>query len=137
MVKHVSCVVVGNVDERGAVSQVDPKTQSCATVVCLPAIDYQKVMHKPPMFLVDVMPVVEGVFGQVTRVLRDTGSNTTIVRPNLVPDRCLTGKTRNVMLLDGKRKELPEALQTPYFIGNVNALCMTNPLYDLVLGNIP
>lgn len=44
------------------------------------------------------------------------------------------------MLLDGNGMELPEAnirIHTPYFVGDVNALCMINPLYDLVLGNVP
>ncbi|XP_075744075.1 uncharacterized protein LOC142802884 [Rhipicephalus microplus] len=105
------------------------------------AAECPKKCENQPMFIVDNMPVVEGrVLGQRARVLRDTGSNTTIVRREFVPDRCLTGKTARVMLLDGKAKELPEAniqIHTPYFVGDVNALCMTNPLYDLVLDNIP
>ncbi|KAL1439791.1 hypothetical protein MTO96_009643 [Rhipicephalus appendiculatus] len=109
--------------------------ETCASVEC------SRKSDKQPMFLVDNMPVVEGrVLGQRAHVLRDTGSNTTIVRRELVPDRCLTGKTARIMLLDGNAKELPEAnirIHTPYFVGNVNAFCMTNPLYDLVLGNIP
>ncbi|KAL1445772.1 hypothetical protein MTO96_044831 [Rhipicephalus appendiculatus] len=44
------------------------------------------------------------------------------------------------MLVDGNVKQLPEAcilVHTPYLIGDINALCMSNTLYDLVLGNIP
>lgn len=92
-------------------------------------------------FLVKGLPVVPGrVLGKAARVLRDTGSNTAIVRRDLVDDDCFTGKTRRVVLLDGTAKELPEAkiqVQTPYFVGEISAACMACPLYDLVLGNIP
>lgn len=35
---------------------------------------------------------------------------------------------------------VPEAeilVRTPYFTGKVMAKCLSNPLYDLVLGNVP
>ncbi|KAL1468141.1 hypothetical protein MTO96_041673 [Rhipicephalus appendiculatus] len=44
------------------------------------------------------------------------------------------------MLVDGNVKQLPEArisVHTPYLIGDINALCMSGILYDLVLCNIP
>lgn len=92
-------------------------------------------------FLVKGRPVVSGrVLGKAARVLRDTGSNTAIVRRDIVDDNCLTGKTRRVVLVDGSTKELPETklqVQTPYFVGENSAVCMACPLYDLVLGNIP
>ncbi|XP_077551257.1 uncharacterized protein LOC144164889 [Haemaphysalis longicornis] len=92
-------------------------------------------------FLVKGMPVVLGrVLGKVARVLRDTGSNTAIVRRDLVDGDCFTGKTGRVVLLDGSIKELPEAriqVHTPYLVGEISAACMACPLYDLVLGNIP
>ncbi|KAH7972840.1 hypothetical protein HPB52_017917 [Rhipicephalus sanguineus] len=45
-----------------------------------------------------------------------------------------------MVLLDGSCKKLAEAriwIHTPYLIGEVTALCMSNPIYDLVLGNLP
>ncbi|KAL1436369.1 hypothetical protein MTO96_049729 [Rhipicephalus appendiculatus] len=69
------------------------------------AIECSKKSDKQPMFFVDNMPVVEGwVLGQLAHVLSDTGSCTTIVRRELVSDRCLTGKTARVMVLDGNAK---------------------------------
>lgn len=131
--KSVSCAMIEQ-KKQDYFPMAKSKDETCAA-------ECPKKCENQPMFLVDNMPVVEGrVLGQRARVLRDTGSNTTIVRREFVPDRCLTGKTARVMLLDGKAKELPEAniqIHTPYFVGDVNALCMTNPLYDLVLGNIP
>ncbi|XP_077551642.1 uncharacterized protein LOC144165718 [Haemaphysalis longicornis] len=86
------------------------------------------------------MPVVEGrLLGNPVTVLRDTGSNTVIVRRDLVSENHLTGKTTRVLLLDGTVKQLPEAniyVQTPYFVGEITAACMDQPIYDLVLGNI-
>ncbi|XP_040068703.1 uncharacterized protein LOC120841790 [Ixodes scapularis] len=99
------------------------------------------VMTPRHKFLVEGMPVVEGTIGQKKiTVLRDTGSNTVIVRRGLVDDGLLTGTKKPVYLVDGTVKMLPEAhihVKTPYFNGGLKALCMDGPLYDLVLGNIP
>ncbi|XP_042144991.1 uncharacterized protein LOC121835113 [Ixodes scapularis] len=96
---------------------------------------------RAPKFLVDNMPVVEGRVGeQKITVLRDTGCNTVVVKKSLVPVECYTGKSSPVFLLDRTVKYLPEAeifVDTPFFVGKVIAKCIDNPLYDLVLGNIP
>lgn len=87
------------------------------------------------------MPIVEGfVMGKQVCVLRDTGSNVVIVRRGLVPKNCFTGQTERIVLVNGTVTQLPVArvpVDTPYFKGEVTALCMKRPLYDLVLGNIP
>ncbi|XP_042147410.1 uncharacterized protein LOC121836549 [Ixodes scapularis] len=47
---------------------------------------------------------------------------------------------RAVYLADGTVKMLPEArllVRSPFFSGEVTALCMESPLYDIILGNIP
>ncbi|XP_042149961.1 uncharacterized protein LOC120847418 [Ixodes scapularis] len=98
-------------------------------------------MGTPPKFLVENMPVVEGRLGEhKITVLRDTGCNTVVVRKELVPRESLTGKSSPVFLLDRTVRYLPEAdivVRTPYYTGKVTAKCVSNPLYDLVLGNIP
>ncbi|XP_040070781.2 uncharacterized protein LOC120843464 [Ixodes scapularis] len=96
---------------------------------------------RPPKFLVENMPVVKGRIGErrVT-VLRDTGCNTVVVRKNLVPVGCYTGNCSPVYLLDRTVKYLPEAeivINTPFLAGKVVAKCIDDPLYDLVLGNVP
>ncbi|XP_077564747.1 uncharacterized protein LOC144180242 [Haemaphysalis longicornis] len=92
-------------------------------------------------FLVKGMPVVPGrVLGKFASVLRDTGSDTAIVRRDMVDENCLTGVTRRVVLLDGSVQEVPEAkiqVHTPYLVGEITAACMSRPIYDLILGNIP
>lgn len=98
-------------------------------------------MGRAPKFLVENMPVVEGRLGDhKISVLRDTGCNTVVVREELIPQENLTGKSNPVFLLDRTVRYLPEAeifVQTPYYTGKVLAKCVSNPLYDLVLGNIP
>ncbi|KAL1430390.1 hypothetical protein MTO96_015095 [Rhipicephalus appendiculatus] len=72
-------------------------------------------------------------------VLRGTGCNTVIVRSKLVKDDDLTGARRLVYLVDGTAMMLPEArieVYTPYFSGHLTALCLQEPLYDLILGNV-
>ncbi|XP_075749486.1 uncharacterized protein LOC142814527 isoform X1 [Rhipicephalus microplus] len=98
------------------------------------------VMSKQPTGVTEGMPTLPGkIAGKKITVLRDTGSSTVIVRRNLVRERELTGRTKPVCLIDRTVRMLPEAeieVETPYFSGKVTALCMTTPLYDLVIGNI-
>ncbi|KAG0425382.1 hypothetical protein HPB47_027440 [Ixodes persulcatus] len=51
----------------------------------------------------------------------------------------MTGIRRPVYLVDGTAKMLHEArvrVSTPYFRGVVTALCVEEPLYDVILGNV-
>lgn len=86
------------------------------------------------------MPTANGYLdGQPVTVLRDSGCNTVVVKRSLVPEENFTGIIRNVYLLDGSSKQLPEAkvyIDSPFFRGTTLALCMEKPLYDVVLGNI-
>ena len=86
------------------------------------------------------MPVGEGRVGhQPVEVLRDSGCSGVIVRRRLISDEQLTGEQRGCVLIDGTVRKFPVArihMNTPYYTGNVVALCMENPVYDLILGNI-
>ncbi|XP_040079039.2 uncharacterized protein LOC120850576 [Ixodes scapularis] len=100
------------------------------------------VLGRAPKFLSENMSVVEGRLGEhkITVFKGDTGCNTVVVRKELVPQENLTGKSSPVFLLDRTVRYLPEAvtvIQTPYYTGKVTAKCVSNPLYDLILGNIP
>lgn len=98
------------------------------------------IMATQPKFLARALPVVSGTLGgKDISVLRDTGCNTVIIRSDLVNEEQLTGASSLVYLVDGSAKMLPEAriqVDTPYFTGLLTALCMREPLYDLILGNI-
>ncbi|KAM7281314.1 uncharacterized protein ISCGN_006396, partial [Ixodes scapularis] len=95
----------------------------------------------PPKFLVENLPILEGdMGGHKITVLRDTGCNTVLVRQSLVPKEAYTGILSPVFLLDRTVRHLPEAeimVRTPYYTGKLIAKCVNDPLYDLVLGNVP
>lgn len=86
------------------------------------------------------LPVLEGeLFGKKVSVLRDTGSNTLVVRRSLVTDSAMTGTKAAVLLANGQSVEVEEAIVevlTPYFSGKATARCMHTPLYDVIVGNI-
>ena len=86
------------------------------------------------------MPVKSGLFsGKKVSVLRDTGCSTVVVRESLVPSEMLTGEKRMCVLIDGTVRRNPVAqieIDTPYFTGSVKAMCMKNPLYDIIVGNV-
>ena len=87
------------------------------------------------------MKTVQGIMGNdMVSVLRDTGCNGVIVKQSLVSSESLTGKMHSCMMVDRITLKLPEAkvsLDTPYFKGDTLALCMENPLVDVIIGNIP
>ncbi|XP_042144987.1 uncharacterized protein LOC120842414 [Ixodes scapularis] len=86
------------------------------------------------------MPITDGILnGKAVKVLRDSGSNTVIVRRELVASEYFTGKVSPVFLVDGTCLMLPEAnirLVSPFLTGQVTAKCMNRPLYDVIVGNI-
>lgn len=74
------------------------------------------------------MPVQMGyVGGNLIKVLRDTGCSGVVVKRDLVTDDPLTGEVQRCVLIDGTVRNVEEAsiyVDTPYFTGNVKALCM-------------
>ena len=87
------------------------------------------------------MPVVQGVLnGKLVTVLRDTGCSSAVGRKELVKDEQLTGRIQRCILIDGTFRSAPVAeilVDSPYLKGRIEALCMSQPTYDLILGNIP
>ncbi len=87
------------------------------------------------------LPVAEGLLnGQVVTVMRDTGCTGVVVRRSLVPPEQMLDKVSSCMLVDKRRmSRVPVAritLDTPFFKGETDALCMSETLYDVTLGNI-
>ena len=88
----------------------------------------------------ETMPVTQGMIGgRLVETLRDTGCSGIVVRKDLVRPDQFTGESMLCILMDGTAREYPQAeieIDTPYFSGKVLALCMENPIYSLVVGNI-
>jgi len=87
------------------------------------------------------MPVSEGLLeSQPVKVIRDSGCTTVVVRQSLVPEDKLTGQEECYVLIAGTVRRTPVAkifIDTPYFTGMTTAVCMNNPVYDLIIGNVP
>jgi len=57
-----------------------------------------------------------------------------------VDDEQMTGGTETCILIAGTVRRTPVAeieIETPYYTGKVKAVCMDNPLYDVIIGNVP
>ena len=79
------------------------------------------------------------VNGKRVQVMRDTGATCVVVDKRFVLEHQFLGKERRCKFVDGSERCFPVAkidIDTPYFVGSVEALCMESPLYDLVLGNV-
>ena len=86
------------------------------------------------------MPVVKGrVRENSVDVLRDTGCSRIVVKRDLVSENQFTGDFIVMLLIDNTARKVPIAkidVDTPYFKGQVEALCLSDPIYDLVIGNV-
>ena len=87
------------------------------------------------------MPVVKGRVGEKTvDVLRDTGCSGKVVKKNIVSEDQFTGDFNVMLLIDNTtRKVLIERItvDTRYFKGQVEAQCLPDAIYDLIIGNVP
>ena len=86
------------------------------------------------------MPTTNGLVGKKSvTVLRDTGCSGVIVKRELVA-RQLTGKIGYVMMVACtllKASFASVEVSTPYYSKMGEALCLRDPLYELIIGNIP
>ena len=90
---------------------------------------------------VDNMPVVTGrVRDRSVRVLRDTGCSGVVIKRDLILEEELTGRFGYMLLIDKKIRKVPISkvfMDTLYFTGKADAQCLSDAMYDVVIGNIP
>jgi hypothetical protein len=107
----------------------------CTLPVLGEACDARTGLKRP------TLPVVQGkVFGKDINVLRDTGCTAIVVKRDLVPEEKLTGRTIDCVLIDGTVRKTPTAIidvDSPYYKGQAEAICMKNPMFGLIIGNVP
>ena len=80
------------------------------------------------------------VGGRSAAVLRDSGCTRVIVKRDLVSQDQLCGTYGYAMAFDRFVIRAPIAkirVDTPYYVGEVNALCFREPIFELIIGNIP
>ena len=89
----------------------------------------------------DNLPVLSGKVGdKKVEVLRDTGCRGVIIRRELEDETDFTGEMRHIMTVDRTIKPAPMAkaeVDTPFYVGTVEALCLQDPLFDLIIGTVP
>ena len=87
------------------------------------------------------MNVAQGIInGAEVNVLRDSGCSTVVVRKSLVKPQQLTGNDEICVLIDVTIRRMPVAiadLYTPFLKCRGKVVCMENPLYDVIIGNVP
>ena len=87
------------------------------------------------------MPVVKGRVGEKpVDVLRDTGCSGIVVKKDLVSDDQFTGDFNVMLLIDNTARKVPIAkidVDTPYLKCQVEAQCLPDAVYDLIIGNVP
>ena len=87
------------------------------------------------------LPVIKGLVGdQTVNVLRDTGCEGVVVGRRLVGDSQLTGKCCLIVGIDNTMLLAEKArihVKTSYLSGDVEALCTSEAICDVVVGNVP
>ena len=87
------------------------------------------------------MPVVKGRVGEMTvDVLRDTGCSGIVLKRSLVSEDQFTSDFNVMLLIDNTARKVPIAritVDTPYLKGQVEAQCLPDAIYDLIIGNVP
>ena len=76
---------------------------------------------------------------QAVTVMRDTGCTGAVGRRSLTKPAQLAGTTQTYRMIDGTVRTAPVAkvaITSPFFNGEVNAICIDKPLCDVILGNI-
>ena len=89
----------------------------------------------------DNLPVLSGKVGdKKVEVLRDTGcSGVIIIKRESVDEADFIGKMGRIMTVDRTLKRAPMAkvkVDTPFYVGTVEALCLQDSLFDLIIGNV-
>ena len=117
---------------KASVSTID-----CEYVTAKSINSFSDWMQQP---VTNRFPIAAGCVGdKVVFVLRDTGFNGVIVKRQFVQDEQLTGDVVNMTLLDMSTVQAPLAkivVDCPYYKGEVMALCVSNSLHDLIIGNV-
>ena len=102
----------------------------------LPRNDSKGACHFPRSRLPTAIGTVNG---KEVRVLRDTGCTGVVVRRSLVSDGQMLNKQSGVTLINTYKQRCPMArinIDSPFFRGTTDALCIDDPAHDLVIGNI-
>ena len=88
----------------------------------------------------NLLVLAKRVGDMTVNVLRDTGRSGVIVSRSLVDETDMTGKMGHIMMVDRTIKRAPIArinVDTLYYVRVVEALCLLDLLFNLIIGNVP
>ena len=77
--------------------------------------------------------------GKDVTMLRDSGCTGVVVHQKFVKPEQYTGQHKLILMIDGSVKKVPVArvnINSPYYQGKVDAMVLSTPVYDVILGNI-
>ena len=130
---------VCHVETIGAPSAIDDCIKD--GMLCLKNGSWVPVLSATVLSRDDRMPVRKGRIGDsIVKTLRDTGCSTVVVKQKFVKPEDYTGATAVMRMIDNSMRKLPMAsisVDTPFYKGEVHAICIPEAPYDLVIGNIP
>ena len=113
------------------------RKQECARI---PTIGNNDLLQEDRKVLRN-LPTSKGfINNQEVTILRDTGCSGAVVRKGLVDSNQLTGKTCQYVSVDKTIRSAPMAevyIRSPVYTGMLKALCMEDPLCDVIIGNLP
>jgi len=78
--------------------------------------------------------------GTEVNTLRDTGCTGVIARKELVHEKNFTGRIAKLELVNGTTIQCPIGkafIDSPYFVGETEVMCLDTPTVELIIGNVP
>ena len=75
---------------------------------------------------------------RLSTFLRDTGCRRVVVKRDLIGEDQFTGDFNVMLLIDNTARKVPMAriyVDMPYLKGHVEAQCLSDPIYDLIIEN--
>ncbi|KAI3382150.1 hypothetical protein SNEBB_003688, partial [Seison nebaliae] len=86
------------------------------------------------------LEIQEGFVGEKkVNCIKDTGSTQVVVKRSLVEDKQLTGEKKVCVMMNNSKEICSVAeieIDSPYLKGKVEAICMDDPIVDLIVGNV-
>lgn len=155
--RAIAAVQLADCDSNDSDDPDDPALISTIMMIsdvhkCMPGLKHKRICERIPTIgsaellhedkkLSKNLPTFKGTMNNKTvTVLRDTGCSSVVVKSSLVNVSQLTGKTLKYMTVDKTMKSVPVAeihLQSPVFSGTLQALCIDDPICEVIIGNLP
>ena len=139
----ITCFSCGMPGHYARYCRVKPNNRSSVITDASKPLDNVKVnvVLSPNDNYAKTLPVVFGKCnGKRVKILRDTGATTVLVRKSLVSKNKISKQLVELNFADSHKTKAPKAriyIESPYFTGETDAVCLENLPFDILIGNIP